>query len=300
MRKFASSPLHLFILVTLTVVFTCNASSVLAANLDGTVQLGGTGRVQPQRNVRVKLYEATENQPTIIGQTRTNRAGHFTISTNQVHSDSIFFVTADIGYGVQFVTVLGPDLPLEITVNELTSVAASYSMAQFYRKGYISGSSFQLRIAAMMNNNIVDISNGQSSPVLLSSPNADQTHSLRMTRSLANLLNASARNFFVRLLYLWSTTPPGSSVPQNTAVATANLARDPGRDVFWLYLLSKLRNAYSPVLYQRPDAWTVTVKVTGQRVIRLARICLDCQQQRPGNTSFREVQHCTETGRNTR
>ena len=54
----------------------------------------------------------------------------------------------------------------------------------------ISGNSFGLQIAAGMNDNIVASATGQSSSVLLNSPNADQTNSLRSTRSLANLLAA--------------------------------------------------------------------------------------------------------------
>jgi len=52
---------------------------------------------------------------------------------------------------VEFVTVLGSNLPASVTINELTTVAASYSMAQFYRTGVISGNSFGLQIAAGMN-----------------------------------------------------------------------------------------------------------------------------------------------------
>ena len=73
-------------------------------------------------------------------------------------------------------TVLGANLPASVTINELTTVAASYSMAQFYRTGVISGNSFGLQIAAGMNDNIVAAATGQSSAVLLSSPNADQTN----------------------------------------------------------------------------------------------------------------------------
>src|SRR5437870_12354798 len=63
-------------------------------------------------------------------------------------------------------------------------------MAQVLRTGVIAGNSFGLQLAAGMNDNIVAFVTGQSSPVLLNSPNADQTNSLRSTRSLANLLAA--------------------------------------------------------------------------------------------------------------
>ena len=51
--------------------------------------------------------------------------------------------------------VLGTNLPAVVTINELTTVAASYSMAQFYKTGVISGNSIGLQIAAGMNDNII-------------------------------------------------------------------------------------------------------------------------------------------------
>src|SRR5213078_782824 len=80
--------------------------------------------------------------------------------------------------------------PASVTINELTTVAASYSMAQFYRSGVILAESDGHQIAAGMNHNLITSATGQSSPVLLNSPNPDQTNSLRSTRSLANLLAA--------------------------------------------------------------------------------------------------------------
>ena len=126
----------------------------------------------------------------MLGEATTDASGRFSIPYTRNTSQSIFFVQADVAEDVEFVTVLGPSLPTSVTINELTTVAASYSMAQFLRTGVISGNSFGLQIGAGMNDNIVAFATGQSSPVLLSSPNADQTNSLRSTRSLANLLAA--------------------------------------------------------------------------------------------------------------
>ena len=128
-------------------------------------------------------------------------------------SSSIFFVKADVGEGVEFIAVLGPNMPASVTVNELTTVAASYSMAQFLRTGVISGNSFGLQLAAGMNDNIVTSATGQSSPVLLNSPNADQTNSLRSTRSLANLLAACVDDPDVTASLFDLTTPPGGLPP---------------------------------------------------------------------------------------
>jgi len=236
-------------------------SSASPASLSGVVQTGGTASAQPLSNVSVTLFEASLGQPTALGQATTDASGRFTIPYRTSGSSNIFFVKADIGQGVEFVTVLGPKLPASVTINELSTVAASYSMAQFYRTGVISGKSFGLQIAAEMNDNIVVSATGASSPVLLNSPNADQTNSLRSTRSLANLLAACVDDPDVTASFFGLTTPPGGSPPHNTPQALANLARNPAQNVDAIYALTQLRDLYAPSLETMPDAWTVTVKV---------------------------------------
>jgi streptogramin lyase len=237
------------------------ASSASPKSLRGVVQTGGTSLSQPLPNVHVTLFEATTEQPTMLSQATTDASGRFSIRYTRGTSHSIFFVQADVGQGVEFITILGPNLPTSTTVNELTTVAASYSMAQFFRTGVISGNSFGLQIAAGMNDNIVAFATGESSSVLLSSPNADQTNSLRSTRSLANLLAACVNDPGVTASLFGLTTPPGGFPPHNTAEALANLARDPGQHVDGIYALTLLSNLYAPPLVSIPDAWTVTVKV---------------------------------------
>ncbi len=240
------------------------AHGVLSASprsLSGVVQTGGTTSSQPLPNVHATLFEATTGQPAMLGQATTDASGRFSIRYTRSTSQSIFYVQADIGEGVEFVTILGPNLPASVTINELTTVAASYSMAQFYRTGVISGNSFGLQIAAGMNDNIVAAATGQSSPVLLSSPNADQTNSLRSTRSLGNLLAACVNDPDVTASLFNLTTPPGGLPPHNTAQALANLARDPGQNADGIYALTLLSDLYDPPLVTMPDAWTVTIKV---------------------------------------
>ena len=240
------------------------ADGALSANprsLNGVVQTGGTTSSQPLPEVQVTLFEATLGQPTALGQATTDSSGRFSIRYTRSTSRGIFFVQADVAEGVEFVTILGPNLPASVTLNELTTVAASYSMAQFLRSGVISGNSFGLQIAAGMNDNIVASATGQSSPVLLNSPNADQTNSLRSTRSLANLLAACVQDPTVTATLFALTKPPGGPPPSNTTQSLANLARDPRRNVDGIYALTLLSNLYAPPLLTMPDAWTVTVKI---------------------------------------
>jgi len=238
-----------------------DVSSANPRSLHGVVQTGGTTSSQPLPNVHVTLFEATRALLAALGQATTDASGRFTIPYKKSSSSRIFFVEAEIGGGVEFVTVLDPNVPASLTINELTTVAASYSMAQFYRTSVIAGNSFGLRIAAGMNDNIVASVTGESSPVLLNSPNADQTNSLRSTRSLANLLAACVNDPEVTASLFELTTPPDDLPPHNTAQALANLARDPGQNVDGIYALTLLSDLYAPPLLEIPDAWTVTVKV---------------------------------------
>ena len=163
----------------------------------------------PLRNVNVALFEASTGTPNRLAQVKSDSRGHFKITSSKDSTESIFFLSAQVDVGVQFIAVLGPSLPSTVTMNELTTVAASYSMAQFYRTGVISGDSFGLRIAAEMNDNLVDVRTGVSSQVLLSSPNADETNSLRMTRTLANLLVACVNSHAATTALLSLTVPAG-------------------------------------------------------------------------------------------
>src|SRR5207247_7460652 len=165
---------------------------------------------------QVKLLEATTAQPTLLGQATTDATGQFSIRSPKNTSSSIFYASADVGEGVEFLTVLGTNLPATVTMNELTTVAASYSMAQFYKTDVILGNSFGLQIAAGMNDNIVTPVTGESSLVLLSSPNADETNSLRSTRSLANLLAACVHDRSVTVRFFGLARQPRSPAPRTT------------------------------------------------------------------------------------
>jgi hypothetical protein len=236
------------------------ASAAATATVSGVVQSGGTSSPRPLASVRVTLYEATATSPRVLGQATTDTTGEFTIASADTAS-GVFYATAAIERGVELAAVLGTSLPSDITINELTTVAASYSMAQFYENGAISGDPFALGLAAGMNDNIVDPSTGESSPVLLASPNADETNSLRLTRSLSNLLAASVTNRGVAASFLALTKPSRGPVPRSMAQALANLARDPAQHVEQIYRLTTLAHAYEPELEDVPDAWTVVVKV---------------------------------------
>jgi hypothetical protein len=250
-----------------------------AASLQGVVQSGGTGSTRPLPGVKVRLFEATATDPVALGHATTDASGRFVLPSPKDVSQSVFYATATVARGVEFVTVLGPSLPPVATLNELTTVAAGYAMAQFTDADGISGEAFALQVAAGMNDNLVDPETGTASPVLLASPNGDETISLRTTRALANLLAACVESRGVTGSFLALTKPARGAPPRSTALALALLARDPGRNVSQIDRLTRLARTYLPALERVPDAWTVAVKVndSGDDSIRFGG---------PGNLAF--------------
>jgi hypothetical protein len=231
--------------------------------LRGAVRSGPTVSGLPLSGVGVRLYELSGGTVRLAASGVTSPAGTFSLQVKGGGTSSgIFYATADLAPGLQLVSVIGPSLPEFVTLNELTTVAAGYSMAQFTDDGALSGDEFGLRIAAGMNRNLVDPATGESSAVLLSSPNADQTNSLRSTRALANLLALFVRNGGTDLDTLFKVaTPPGGVPPTNLLQALANIARFPQQNVTELFSLTQVRQVYSPALLRQPDAWTIVVKV---------------------------------------
>ena len=105
-------------------ITTLSVPSASGTTLNGMVQTGDTCSTQPLPHVQVRLFEATTGQPTVIGQATTDASGHFSISSPNNMSSSIFYVSADVGGHVEFLTVLGTRLPATVIINELTTVAA--------------------------------------------------------------------------------------------------------------------------------------------------------------------------------
>ena len=87
-------------------------SSANPQSLRGMVQTGGTSSSQPLPNVQVTLFEATDAATRQCSARRRQmlRVGS-RIPYRKNNSSSIFFVKADVGEGVEFVTVLGSNLP---------------------------------------------------------------------------------------------------------------------------------------------------------------------------------------------
>jgi hypothetical protein len=228
--------------------------------ISGLVQ-SGTGSEYRLADAQVTLYAASSGAPTPLGSATTDGRGYFSIFASG-DLDTLYYLTAAAGGDVALVALLGKGAADNIVVNELTTVAAAYAMAQFAAGTGIQGPEQALRIAVGMADNLVRTNTGAPSPVLQASPNGDETIALRSVRALGNLLAACVRqvpNATQTLLAL--TTPSGGGAPADTFQALVSLARNPANNVAGIYQQAQLADVYTPALQEPPDAWTLAVKV---------------------------------------
>ncbi|MEM0965564.1 MAG: hypothetical protein AAGJ81_05390 [Verrucomicrobiota bacterium] len=253
------NPIHLILSSAVFGIAILLASHGNASTLDGTLDVAGPNRFV--RDVEVTLFEASEFTPIALATTTTDSSGQFQFDIGKDTSNSIFFLSATLRPGLRMLAILGEELPATAVINELTTVASAYTMAQFYRTGQIAGNPFRLQIASQMYGNIVNPVSGGISDVLLNPPNSDQTNSLRLTRSLNNLMNGCVRRGTILQQFLDTATDEFGRAAMDTAEAFANLARQPAKNAETIYDLSRTGRGLTPTLSAAPVQWTIAVKV---------------------------------------
>lgn len=249
-----------------------------AERLEGRVQ-GAGALPQP---FRVSLLQADSGAPgpVVLGTAMTRRSGTFTLRYRSSASPGgVRYLTAarpgraaEAGYPVpvssyRLATVLGAGPPpARATLNERTTVAAAYAMAQFFDGGRIVGENPGLRNAAAMTTNLVHAGNGGLSSVLRGFPNGRSTATLATFNSLANLTALCRRPSGRCAQLLALSGQPGGDQAADTLSGLVQLARNPWHSSRHLFALSRSApQAYRPALGggERPDAWTLALRFEG-------------------------------------
>ncbi len=148
-------------------------------------------------------------------------------------------------------------------VNERTTVATAYAMAQFL-EGYELGGTYPgLQNAAAILQNLVDIYSGDVGSVLGTFPNGEFTSTMNEFNSLANMLAGCVRDSTSCTALFEQATPPGGAAPDNVLQAAANIAHFPGQNAEALFQVSQTLAVYEPALSSAPDAWTLAIRYDG-------------------------------------
>ncbi len=252
------------------------------AGAKGSGTISGT---VPLRGMNVQLMAALpgDRLPVRLGTARSGAGGAFAVNykgarpANQV---TYLLATrpggaAEAGYPIygqsyRLGAALGEGpIPHQVKVNERTTVAMGFAMAQFIGVGgTVVGQNPGLRNAAAMGGDLVDLGGGLSK-VLREFPNGKSTSTLPTFNALANLLTICRRQDVGCVRLLSKARTPGGAPAKDTLAAAVNIARNPWHDVRGLYKLALAaahrRGTWSPTLTQgeAPDAWTLALRFEG-------------------------------------
>jgi streptogramin lyase len=153
-----------------------------------------------------------------------------------------------------------------VVINEVTTAAAVYALAQFLSAGGNLGASSTntvgLKNAAATAQALANISTGSSPGPAFAANGSSPAPKID---ALANLLNscASATAGGKACSGLFSATATSSGAPVNTLDAALNLARNPAQNVATLYALASADSAFAPALAAQPSDWTLFINYTG-------------------------------------
>ncbi len=241
-------------------------ASAAGSRIQGQV-LSGKG---PLRSSPVTLYgvrPGKKKTPFVLARARSHSDGTFEMRYQGGRRKTILYLLVGKRSSVRLASVLGKSpAPSQLVVNERTTVASGFALAQFIRGSTIGGPSPGLQNAAGMVRNLVNVRTGAISGVLAQEPNGTSTSALRAFNSLANMLPRCVRNRHRcgRLFRL--AKPPKGHSPRGTLEAVADIARNPWKDVSGLFNLALSRPApFQPALgsNETPDAWTLALRFNG-------------------------------------
>jgi hypothetical protein len=233
-----------------------------AAEQKGKVQSGETSIAFST----VTLYRAGAYRgarAVALGRAQSDDSGFFHISyTPPSGPGAVLYLIADGGFAlpsaqapkgrrgsIRLAAVLGtPPVPADVVINERTTVASAFAMAQFIAGRNIAGKAPGLQNAAATVQNLVDVTSGQVGSVLGNPPNGSETSTMAEFNSLANVLAACVNAPTACSSLFDLTRPPGSKPPHDTLQAVVNIAHYPWQNVESLFDLSQLQILYQPAL----------------------------------------------------
>lgn len=176
---------------------------------------------------------------------------------------------AAVNDSITLLTVFGAcngEAPSQVVVNEATTAAAVYALAQFLSPGgnlgAASTNTVGLKNAVATAQALTNISTGTSPGPAFS---ANGSSPAAKIDTLANLLNAcaSTTNGGSACTELFSETTTSTNTPENTLDAALNLVRNPAQNVAALYTLASSSSVFTPALTSRPSDWTLFISYTG-------------------------------------
>ena len=277
-------------MVTLFLAITAMSQTADAKGIEGTVMLGH----QPMAGVTVTLWRtAGEESPESLREATTDSNGRFAFHVVMARADgNVFYLTSKGGAGdaLALMSVLGSELPENVVVNELTTVASVFTNARFIDGTAIRGNPLGLRIAAGNTPNLVDPATGKWGKVVLDPLNSTQNTTLVRLNTLGSMITAFATEAddAWRADFLKTATPTGGATPKNTLEAMAGIARAPWANPAKLYALfdsaypqpkdgARRSVPFIPYLALAPKDFAMILTYAGGGVYSAGRLMFDAE-----------------------
>ena len=251
-------------------LLVCVAALALAAAPANAAQV--SGRVlagdRPVAGSRVTLYASGAAATARLGSATTGARGRFTVSYSPRRGAVVYAIARGTRTrarrALRLMAVADPAsaAPRRLTINELTTVAAAYSLSRFLRGATLTGPSTGLRNAAATVPSLVRPATGRVGSAVANPPNGNATETLATFRTLAAIVGGcttgsprDCRGLFT------AATPSGGRRPTNTLGAIHDIALSPAHNVRRIFRLRKAR-AYRPTLQVPPSSWVLSLKHT--------------------------------------
>lgn len=259
-------------------------SSVSGSAIKGHVY----GGQQPVTGASIVLYAAGSSGvgvgATVLitgGPVRTDSAGNFSITgdyTCPSNTTQVYIVSQGGNPGlpagqtnsaITLIAALGDCGSLSsstyITINEVTTAAAAWSLAQFAGPNAGIGSSATnatgLRNAFSTAANLASSSDGTSPGAALPSGAVTETAKLyTLADAIASCVNSDGGSACDPL---FSAATVSGAVPSNTFDAALNIVRHPSTNVSSVYRAAGTRGPFQPTLYAAPNDWTISITYSG-------------------------------------
>ena len=171
---------------------------------------------------------------------------------------------------IVLLTALGPCNEVAsaspVVINEVTTAAAVYALAQFLSTGGNLGASSTntvgLNNAVATAQALANISTGSSPGPAFAANGSSPAPKIDTLADLLNSCTASTASGSA-CSALFSATATSSGEPENTLDAALNLVRNPAKEVATLYALASSSSAFTPALAKQPSDWTLFINYTG-------------------------------------
>ena len=269
--------------------------------VSGPVTSAGTAMPEVSRSFRgaVRANEAAVRGATVVllraGSTpagaevlsmaTTDAGGRFNLPVPpNLNKEDVLYATAvggtignaPIPPAVELATALGDLRSGRIVINELTTVAAGFSLAQFADTGSLGGADPGLSNAAKMARNLVDASTGRTARFLARSPNGTDTETLSNFNSLASIIAGCAAGANDCSAFLDAATDAWGTRPATTWQAMTLLPTNPSGDAPGVFAQIPANPTFTPVRTTAPAAWIIALRFYGN----------GRQFNGPGNVAF--------------